>query len=573
MTEVLAKALDAFDGTRGEVSDTPELRRLVGAPRRQLLEPDVPRLLTEILGGRGMELWPVQAEILLAVSDGGCFASVPVGEGKTPPSFLAITAAEADRAVLLVPAKLRDKTRRDFERLAGKWAAGPRRVTFDDGSPEIVRETGAGVLSVASYAKISTDPAFLEGEKPQLIILDEAHKMRSMDAGCTRRFVRYVRQHETRLLAMSGTVTSRSLLDFWHLLVATHGHDMPLPRSRTECAIWGRAVDEKVDVRARPGALSLLLQPGERPTMEACRLAVGRLWQGAPGVVHRTTSGCAASISARRVRPPIPEPARVVLRRMEGKDHIGPDGIEATPAEVWRHRRELALGFAYVWRDPAPEHWLRARKRWGRFARDVLERGDPRFDTEGAVKRGVREGELRPDALKEWEAVAPDFRPVSVAKWYGDEVLRYVADMAQKMSCAGLPPLLWVEHVAVGERLSKMTNWPYYREGSRDSRGNLAEDDLGGRPAILSIAACCDGLNLQYRWSQNVVLTPPPKGETCEQLAGRTHRRGQKADEVGLVFLCNRQDADLDQAIADAEYAQTVTGVPQKLLLADWEQE
>lgn len=560
-----ARTLDAWTGTHGEVRSTDELRRVAALPWREELPAHAAGIVTRELGGDGMELRPKQAEILVAISEGGCFASVPVGGGKTLPTFLASHVAGVQKGLLLIPSKLRHKTRRDFAALAQHWPkTKPARVRFDDDTPPLDLRMEGPALNVAGYGMLSTRPELIEEISPQLIILDEAHACKNLRAGCTKRLVRYLRKKPTRVLAMSGTVTDRSLLDFWHLLVFTHGDGMPLPRSRAETAMWARAVDEKPEVRARPGALSLLLRPGEQLTPETARAAVGRRWRGTTGVVEQKTADVAASIQIERLRPQVPVGARPHLKRLEG-DHIRPDGEEATPADVWRIRRELVTGFAYVWREQPPEHWRKARLNWGRFARAVLERGDARFDTELQVSNGCKNGDLPDRQWRQWREVRDDFRPISEPRWFGDDLLEYVVARCRE------PTLVWVEHVAFGERLADLTGWSYYRrKGGHDARGNFVEDDPADRPAILSVASCSDGLNLQHRWHQNLVVTPSPNGRTWEQMLGRTHRPGQQEDQIMCEVICTRLGVDLEQAIADAEYTQAMTGVPHKLLIADW---
>lgn len=568
MIDSVARALDAFDGTHGEVRDTEELRRVLNLPWSEPLPEGYEEELSQYLGSRGMTLFVSQAEILTYLNErGGCLAQLPVGEGKTLPTYLALSVVDETVALLLVPAKLRWKTYRDFKDLAEQWDRGPSEVRFDDPSiPALKTPGGDGILHVASYTNLSRRPDLISKISPGLIVLDEAHNVKNLQAACTRRLIRWLRSHPTRLLALSGTVTSRSLLDFWHILAATHGYQMPLPTKRSECALWARAVDEKVEVRARPGALRLFLRPGEPPTTEGAREAVGRRWRNTPGVVYRETTGVGASITLRCVAPSVPPGARPVLRALE-RDGIDPNGEEeARSADIWRHRRTLVLGFAYVWKDPPPEPWRLARRRWNRQLRQVLEMGDPRYDTELQITNAVRRGEMDDRLYRAWEAIRDSASSETEPRWYGDETLDYVIRAAQKRD----PSLIWVEHQAFGERLAQLSGWPYYRDGGRDKLGNFIEDhDPDSGHAILSIAANKDGRNLQA-WHSNIFTGVMPQGLDWDQALGRTHRRGQKADEVTGLILCTRQGLDLEQALSDARYQRAMTGAPHKLLLADW---
>ena len=540
--------VQALQTTHGEVRKTPEFERVLELPRRGELPPDLARGMTELLGGVDMTLWDGQAQVLLELEEvGGCLASLPVGYGKTAITYLAPMVAKAKNALLLIPAKLREKTRRDFSVLAKHWprATAPR---------------------VESYEMLSNHQDLLERLEPDLIVCDECQKLRNLQAGCTRRFIRYLRKHECGVVAMSGTITSRSLLDLWHLLLATHKDRMPLPRSRAETAMWARAVDEKVEIRSRPGALTLL---SGGKTLPEVRAAVGNRIFDTPGCVRRETAGVAASIYLSEFIPKRPEEVRKPIARLL-KDKIAPNGDECTPADVWRHLRTLILEFAYIWDPPPPKEWMIARKRWKRFARGILEAGDPKYDTELQVARGCSRDELPRKAYDAWAAVRGTFMPNSVPRWYSDTVLRELANRTMDGKGGDSRSLVWVEHVAIGRKLSQLTGWPYYHAQGMCEKRYIEDHDPASGPAIVSIAANCEGRNLQA-WSRNLIVTPPASGLKWEQLLGRTHRPGQLADHIDAEVVIGhpRVRDDIMQAYMDAEYVRDTTGQPQKLLLAD----
>lgn len=283
----LLSRVPTMEDTHGFVRRTPELARICDLDRYDWrARPDLDDLVTLItdayrLPGGAMTLRPVQAVALEQLAlHGGLFASIAVGEGKTLISYLAPTALEAKTTVLLVPAKLRAKTHRDFAQLTQHWISPP-------------------CVHVLSYEWLGRAQAAsaLEDLAPDLILADECHRLKNLRAAVTRRVVRYLRDTGARAAFLSGTVTSRSLRDFHHLLVFSLGVDrMPLPASQSETHIWARAVDEKVEVRARPGALVELLEPGEGRDLESIRGAVGKRIYETPGVVHTSTSAVRASI-------------------------------------------------------------------------------------------------------------------------------------------------------------------------------------------------------------------------------------------------------------------------------------
>ena len=80
------------------------------------------------------------------------------------------------------------------------------------------------------------------------------------------------------------------------------------------------------------------------------------------------------------------------------------------------------------------------------------------------------------------------------------------------------------------------------------------------------------GKNLQYGFAKNLVLSMPAMGATVEQLVARTHRPGQKEDEVTFDYYTHTRQAvrAVRMAYRDAMYQQDSHGMAQKLLMATW---
>lgn len=513
--------------------------------------------------GGTMRLRPVQAAALQAIHDrGGCLGAIGVGEGKTLISYLACKVLDLERLVLLVPAKLRDKTKRDFEELSAHWYA-PSQIT------------------VVSYEQLGR----LKGEKllsetqPEIIVADEAHRLKNLKAACTRRVARYIAQNpSTKFVALSGTMTNRSLADYAHLSRWCLGDPYtPLPNTEFELRRWCQAIDEKVETRINPGALSQFAEDPETQDLDEVRKGLARRIYNTPGVVRTSTTTVEASIL---IEPFEFGPRHErVQEALDGiySNHISPSGDEMLPSDVWRVTRELALGFYYKWIPSPPEEWLEARKKWRRFVREVMETTE--MDSEMVVARECAEGRLFSyNRYEEWTDIRDVYTPQTVAVWLDETPLRSISKLARDMGaqCQGPVsyPLIWVEHVSVGNRLASYTGWPYYhRQGKTDPRYHdpkcIDDHDPSESPAILSIAANSEGRNLQH-WNSNIVVTPPSSGKTWEQLIGRTHRTGQTSDEVRVVVAMGHQSIynTWSQVLADAKYVADTTGQPQKLLQA-----
>ena len=111
----------------------------------------------------------------------------------------------------------------------------------------------------------------------------------------------------------------------------------------------------------------------------------------------------------------------------------------------------------------------------------------------------------------------------------------------------------------------------YFGEQGKNDIG-IAIDEWGGKPAVLSSIAGRRGFNLQHDWNSSIVLNAQPVGKYWEQMLGRIHRKGQKADSVytGIIITAQEQADGFEQAIADAHYIQEMTEQPQRLCFADY---
>jgi hypothetical protein len=426
--------------------------------------------------------------------------------------------------------------------------------------------TGHPNLQIVSYELISNRPELLDQLAPDAIICDEAHKLKHPRSACTRRIARYLRTQAqagvaVSFCALSGTLMSRSLLDWWHLqLWALPSHLMPLPHSWPVVQSWAAALDEKLDMRRPIGALRQLVEGATSETnYHDVRKAFGTRLRGAPGVITADGDTVAASLQIEPVamRVPVIDQAVAQMRRV----WCTPDGVEFSEgSDLWRHARELANGFYYRWEPTPPVWWLDPRREYNAFLRDRLS-GSRTLDTLGQVAKANVSHPL----VQAWLAVKDKYEPTTVPVWLANDVLDRAAAWAHDTG-----GLVWVEHRAVGQRLEAYYKLPYFSEQGLDNRGRFIEDHSG--PAVVSSLACIDGYNLQYKWSDNCVLNWTPQGAMREQLLGRTHREGQQADTVTCLLLMTveEQHAGLAQAQRDALAIQESTKQAQKLCYADY---
>lgn len=550
------------------VQHTRELSRVCSMPRRIWTDETAEELaseLSQILKTKhgNQKLRGIQAQALTEFGiEGGLFGPIRVGAGKTLISLLAPYISEARRPLLLLPAKLIEKTKREARALAVHWPI-------------------LNYIRFLSYELLGRVQAqhLLDQYQPDLIIADEAHKLKNKKAACTKRVARYMQAHPTcQFVAMSGTFTKRSVKDFAHILFWCLKHKSPIPFSYTEIEDWAGALDEKKDHdptdRVGIGALTLLHNEEERidpDVLNATRRAFKRRLHETSGIV--ATSGgfvdCSLTISALwgddeiQMRPEI-DAAFEKLR----KEWAAPDDWKLSdPMSIWRVARELSLGFYYVWDPRPPPDWASAHKEWAACCREILTTNRRNLDSELQVTNAVEDGHYpwAKPILDQWCKIKPFFSPNSVPVWIDDSVVRACATWAQRE-----PGIVWVEHTAFAEALAKHARLSYYGKQGKDKLGRYIEDHPAGESLIASVASNAEGRNLQHKWHRNLVTSWPANGMQCEQLIARTHRDLQEADEVTVELVCT-SIAHIDafaQSMKDARYEEEMSG-PQKLLYAD----
>ncbi len=571
------------------VRESKDLKRILALPRR--ITGDDAALtaaMTECLKTHEgtQTLRPIQALALhdIGLCRGGLLP-VAVGEGKTLISMLAPFVLDSAKPLLLLPATLIDNANRARLALAKHWLVAKHMRVF---SYEMLgRESAANELE--SYA-------------PDVIIADEAHRLKNLGgAACARRVARYMAKHPTTaFVPMSGTLIRDSILDFAHLAFWALKESTPLPFAPAELASWAGALDEAKPGRfgwdedqSDPGALMQLCTSEELTHVASCspvfrhseqvkaaRSGFKRRLTETLGVV--ATAGdrerVDASIRINAVVYPL-EDADTERRFSELRnDMLTPDGFELlSGVDVWRHARELALEFHSVWSPRPPAEWLAPRRAWGSFVRAYLARSRT-LDSPSQVHQAVLNGSLDDGGiLSAWQSVEETFTPNVVEVWHGDSVLRRCAAWAKT------PGIVWVDHVFFGEALALLTGLPYYREGGYAADGGYIEQADCTRSIIASIDANRDGKNLQGRassveepegwkgFSRNLLVGPPDGWDAMQQCIARTHRPGQTADEVIVDILVGcREHVSAWRKIVDGTAAarDTIGGLP-KLDLAD----
>ena len=530
--------------------------------------------------------------LYVAHQTGGALLPIGTGHGKTLVSLLAADAAGARRPLLLIPPQMQ----LSFERARVDYAKSFK-------IPPNLR-----VMTYSQLSVIKQSDA-LERLAPDVIVADEAHNLRHTDSARTKRLVRYMRAHpETKCVFMSGTLTSKSLKDYAHLSEWALKRGSPVPL--LSCFPVLTAFSLVLDSKPTKGG------SGAKFTAEASASDFGRFsplfpdWQdydaeatededGKPAPSERTTEARerfrrrfvstpgvvatdVASVGCNLVFMPrpvvLPPEVGAELERLEAT-WCRPDGEELEDAVAkWRCGRQITQGFYFRWVWPGgtvDKDWMRTRAGWHREVRRIVGLNRPHMDSPLGVLQNVRmslDGKTTPVSddgalLEAYKAWAPHSvkrwgrlrHPPTEAVWISDYLLNdAVAWLAEHPT-----GLVWYEEQEMAQQLAK-----------RGVKVYGAGTDPEGVPHGMALSIGChkDGKNLQDLHHENLILSFSPSGTVMQQLVSRTHRSGQKENEVIVAYYNHTEPARnaVASAVLHSRYIQETTGDPMRLVSAEW---
>jgi hypothetical protein len=539
------------------------------------------------------DLWEVQALALDVIEKGaGLVGAIGVGHGKTLIGLLASRALTRSEhfdvevgpyeTLYLTPAALRESVQNQI----------------DEHKPHFQIDPYVHVKSYGELSHHKRGPKMLDKIAPKLVILDEAHKVSNADSARTGRLLSYLDDHPSVcLVAMSGTLTNKSIEDYRHFLYhALGGQNTPLPNSYHHFESWSRVLDPQ---SGRPDhaksydwerlePLELVYGEGRGLTdvyplderRERAREAYLERFKTTPGVVKTTTSAAQCSLRIRSLdTPDVPEHVESELTDLEETWAIWDNGeIDEEvddPLSFYRKRRNLLAGFYYR-RDWSIEPFngtvdkglVRARREWNQIERELVSHGPDDVDSPYFAREAVKEGRLdhRRDVMEAWNAWK-DHRDKPWPPSEGIRVSDYLLDHAiERARSSDRSTIIWYAQKEIARWLEEKGVEVYWA-GERNPEDAPDDADV----IACSTEAHRKGKNLQS-FSHNIVLTPMGSGTAWEQLIGRTHRPGQSADEVlvDIYAHCEPYRDALGRAIEEAQFKRQTEGSRQKLLYADW---
>lgn len=547
-----------------------ELRRVLAIPQKRFTAEEYGPGRTIDLTSQfalvpDVELYPIQSQALLeAHLSRGLVGCIGVGHGKTLISFLVGEAMGAQKVLLLVPSSVRPQTMKMLAEARTKWRVSPQLIVYGYG----MLSSHQGEDFVCSY-------------QPDLIVADEAHLLKHLKTSArTQRIQRYflANHQRCRFVALSGTMLSSGIEFAWHLFEwALRGY-MPLPRDKHIFETWQFVMGVQKTKQPQPDVEKLEYDASVRPLRiafpaDTARKSLRRRLQSTPGVVMTSESGVGASLREGHLRlnEKILRPLLATMNEMDATSQR-PDGVYFdSPVAAWRAKMQMSLGWYYYWEwenDEPDFEYVDAHNEWAKQAYWWLFRNSTQgLDTSGLVARWLQEnpeqarGSTLRNAHDEWQLARGRPGPRTVPACMYPQIIRELV-LEAHMWCMNLPGpdqiLYWYTSNAVAEQLDQYMHVVRAWDQPADE-GNQA----------LSIRAHGKGLNLQ-NYNKSVVLEPPSSAEVWEQLIGRTHRSGQRADTV--YYLVAQHTGifigTLEKARSQAEKLAELVG-PQRLVYAD----
>jgi hypothetical protein len=503
-----------------EPADLSETRRVCELPLiQQLTEMESEVFNRQEINAKfyeqGFRFFGPQAEGIMAYDqNGGVFGSIAVGWGKE-----GLGLAIANRAfkkgvkkiLLLIPSRVYDEFMR---RHVPWWRSRIDLCVPIHGLGEKNQQQRQALaasdykgLYVMTYSLLSAKDAedILEAISPGLVIANECHALRHRGSARTRRVMDYIEKKWPEFCAWSGTITSKSIRDYHHLIRACLGNRSPLPLSARLAGDWSIVLDATQFLPTpaqmvvleplvfwvlRQREMGLLPEEPDRPpiefTLEGIRRSYKHRMNTAPGVV--STGDLEIGTSLVIANKPVEDYEQAPgwdrlfqLMTQVQQEWLTPNGDEIDYSiHTYKWLYELSAGFYndLVW--PAPEVLAERRSVTVELATEQLRRSRDRHAKlqhyhvvlrrwlTTYAKRGLDTPRLvalnmtnhgsenvPKDLYDAWrevknaefpELVERDSIPVRVSSYKVDHMVRWASTLPK-----GRGAIVWVYHQEIGE--------------------------------------------------------------------------------------------------------------------------
>lgn len=434
-----------------------------------------------------------------------------------------------------------------------------------------------------------------------------------------------------RLFATSGTITKRSLKDYAHFSELALGDGSPLPIHYPTVEEWAGAIDA-VDAPAPMGELRRLCADGETARQGFRRRLIQTRGVVATEESALDTLLVLRERKPTDTPPEIRDLISGVENSWARPD--GEELVDPLQKAITARQLAAGFFYRWIFPRKEPkeviEKWLDARRDWNKELREKLKRSSEHMDSpllvtnaairwhdgywhvdgrhehvgacydlndphehehtndcdyactvpfdfpvtcgkvEGEGKRTwyppqTKNGPLKvwaSDCWPTWKEIRGTVEPQTDPVWVNRFLVEDCAAWARENT-----GIVWYDYDCFGREVAKCAKLPHYGGGANASASILAEK--GNRSIVASTRAHGTGKNLQC-FSRNLFPNPMSDGAAWEQVLARTHRPGQRAEEVSADIYRHTaaMRAAFDEALSRARYISETLGGSLKLLYA-----
>ena len=396
---------------------------------------------------------------------------------------------------------------------------------------------------------------------------------------------------------MSGTLTSKSPMDYYKLMKWTLSEYNPLPNVAHVAEEWAEILGADntsltfPEIRTMRPLTQWANDHEGIPTLRVVRNAYRKRLYSCPGFVSSSGDliGTSLRIENLEARTEGKDFDALMLSMKEVEDDwVTPSGdYLACALDKQRVLRELSTGFYHrlYWPDhplspKAKECWEAKQLYMNQLAKWYASWRIPRKGLDTPLAAGLDMSQnggknVPPEVYRlwcEWKNLDnPKFperlsEPIRLCSYKIEKAVHWTRDKPGG--------ILWHHNTAVGDWLEEALR----AEGVptlRKKAGSTWLKDDGSEEffCVASIKAHGVGKNLPHHTNQLIVQwPPPPMGRRTEQLLGRVHRKGQKAEGI-IVHTLNT--TPFDHEVLSVTLKQTIYAIDSltrraKLLIADW---